>query len=226
MKFAIIADIHANLEAFQVVLEDIKQQKCTHYACLGDVVGYNANPKECLDIVRKMDMPCRERQPRRVLLDGRSTGRVQPRRRRGGELDPQTIDPGGPPVVARPEVRSHGHQFHDCPCDARWPATLGLRVRQARCRRQLHLPEHRYLFLRPHACAGGVHAGRHGPRRHVFEVQGRGRARSILSTSAPSASRATTIPRPPTWCTTPTRAPSNTAPCSAAFDSSYCSPPP
>src|SRR5438045_9346200 len=58
MKYAIIADIHANLEAFQVVLEDIKQQKCTHYACLGDVVGYNANPKECLDIVRSMNIPC------------------------------------------------------------------------------------------------------------------------------------------------------------------------
>ncbi len=58
MKFAIIADIHANLEAFEVVLDDIKSQKCTHYACLGDVVGYNANPKECLDIVRAMNMPC------------------------------------------------------------------------------------------------------------------------------------------------------------------------
>jgi predicted phosphodiesterase len=58
MKYAIIADIHANLEALQVVLEDAKQQKCTHYACLGDVVGYNANPKECLDIVRTMAMPC------------------------------------------------------------------------------------------------------------------------------------------------------------------------
>ena len=58
MKFAIIADIHANLEAFQVVLEDTKKQKVTHYACLGDVVGYNANPKECLDIVRAMNMPC------------------------------------------------------------------------------------------------------------------------------------------------------------------------
>ncbi len=58
MKYAIIADIHANLEAFQVVLEDAKQNECTHYACLGDVVGYNANPKECLDIVREMKMPC------------------------------------------------------------------------------------------------------------------------------------------------------------------------
>lgn len=58
MKFAIIADIHSNLEALQVVLEDIQEQKCTHHVCLGDVVGYNANPKECLDIIRKMGMPC------------------------------------------------------------------------------------------------------------------------------------------------------------------------
>src|SRR3954469_915359 len=57
MKYAIIADIHANLEAFNTVLEDIKTQNCTHVACLGDVVGYNANPKECLDIVRGMNIP-------------------------------------------------------------------------------------------------------------------------------------------------------------------------
>jgi predicted phosphodiesterase len=58
MKFAIIADIHANLEAFQVVLNDIKEQKCTHYACVGDVVGYGPNPTECLKIVRDIGMPC------------------------------------------------------------------------------------------------------------------------------------------------------------------------
>jgi predicted phosphodiesterase len=58
MKYAVIADIHANLEALEVVLNDAKEQKCTHYCCLGDVVGYNANPKECLDIVRGMGMPC------------------------------------------------------------------------------------------------------------------------------------------------------------------------
>ncbi len=57
MRYAIIADVHANLEAFEVVLQDIKEQKCTHYACLGDVVGYNANPKECLDMVRNMNIP-------------------------------------------------------------------------------------------------------------------------------------------------------------------------
>ena len=57
MKYAIIADIHGNLEAFQVVLEDIRAQKATHIVCLGDVVGYNANPKECLQIVRDLNIP-------------------------------------------------------------------------------------------------------------------------------------------------------------------------
>ncbi|KAB2661869.1 MAG: metallophosphoesterase family protein [Verrucomicrobia bacterium] len=58
MKYAIIADIHANLEALEVVLDDIKAQGCSHVVCLGDVVGYNANPKECLDIIRGMNIPC------------------------------------------------------------------------------------------------------------------------------------------------------------------------
>jgi len=58
MRYAIIADIHANLEALQAVLADIENQKCTHIACLGDIVGYYANPKECLDIIRVMKVSC------------------------------------------------------------------------------------------------------------------------------------------------------------------------
>lgn len=58
MRFAIIADIHGNLEALEVVLKDIKEQRCTHRVCLGDVVGYGASPKQCLDIVRELQMPC------------------------------------------------------------------------------------------------------------------------------------------------------------------------
>jgi len=58
MKFAIIADIHANLEALQAVLAHTKQQSCTHYAFLGDFVGYCADPKACVDLVRAMNAPC------------------------------------------------------------------------------------------------------------------------------------------------------------------------
>ena len=58
MKYAIIADIHANLEAFQVVLDDIKEQQCTHVACWEEVVVDGANPKVWLGIVRPMNIPC------------------------------------------------------------------------------------------------------------------------------------------------------------------------
>ena len=77
MKFAIIADIHANLQALQAVLVDMKQQKCTDAACLGDIVGYNAHPKECLDIIRGMNIPCvkrREQLQRRVCREIRDEG--------------------------------------------------------------------------------------------------------------------------------------------------------
>ena len=52
MRFAIFGDIHANLHALQTVLADAESEKCTHFVCMGDVVGYNAYPKECLDIIR------------------------------------------------------------------------------------------------------------------------------------------------------------------------------
>jgi len=58
MKYAVMADIHANLEAFEAVLKDSKEQACTHYAFLGDFVGYCADPKACVDIVRSMNAPC------------------------------------------------------------------------------------------------------------------------------------------------------------------------
>jgi predicted phosphodiesterase len=57
MRIAIFSDIHANLEALEAVLRDAEEQKCTHFVCLGDVVGYNANPHECLLRVQEMDCP-------------------------------------------------------------------------------------------------------------------------------------------------------------------------
>lgn len=57
LKYAIISDIHANLEALKAVLEDIKKRDIDHIVCLGDVVGYNANPNECCELLRKEDIP-------------------------------------------------------------------------------------------------------------------------------------------------------------------------
>jgi predicted phosphodiesterase len=48
---AIISDIHSNLEALQAVLKDIDKQGVSEIYCLGDVVGYGPNPRECVDLV-------------------------------------------------------------------------------------------------------------------------------------------------------------------------------
>ena len=57
MRIALFGDIHANLEALNAVLEDASDQGCTEWVCLGDVVGYNANPGECLELVKEMECP-------------------------------------------------------------------------------------------------------------------------------------------------------------------------
>ena len=57
MRFAIFSDLHGNLEATEAVLADAREHDCTYFVCLGDVVGYNANPHECVEIVQKMKCP-------------------------------------------------------------------------------------------------------------------------------------------------------------------------
>lgn len=52
MRLAIISDIHANLEALTRAFEVIDGERVDDIVCLGDIVGYGANPNECLDLVR------------------------------------------------------------------------------------------------------------------------------------------------------------------------------
>ncbi|PQO45068.1 metallophosphoesterase family protein [Blastopirellula marina] len=55
MKRAIVSDIHGNLEALTAVLTDIASIGVTQIYCLGDIVGYGPNPRECVDAARKFD---------------------------------------------------------------------------------------------------------------------------------------------------------------------------
>ena len=54
-RYAILGDIHGNWEALTAVLEDAHTQGITGYTCVGDVVGYNADPALCLAKVRELD---------------------------------------------------------------------------------------------------------------------------------------------------------------------------
>jgi predicted phosphodiesterase len=53
MRIAIISDIHSNLEALIRALEIIGQHSVDKIVCLGDIVGYGANPNECIELVRQ-----------------------------------------------------------------------------------------------------------------------------------------------------------------------------
>lgn len=56
-KIAVLGDIHSNLEALTTVLADARNEGVEEFLCTGDVVGYNACPHECLEIVRSLGCP-------------------------------------------------------------------------------------------------------------------------------------------------------------------------
>ena len=59
MRYAIISDIHSNLAAFQAVLQDIDEKGgVDRIWCLGDIVGYGPDPKECIELLREHDHIC------------------------------------------------------------------------------------------------------------------------------------------------------------------------
>ena len=57
MLIAIIADLHANLEATTAIFREIDNRKPDRIISLGDLTGYNANPNEVVDIIREREIP-------------------------------------------------------------------------------------------------------------------------------------------------------------------------
>ena len=56
MTVAIVADIHANLEALNVVLEHAASKGIQRLVCLGDIIGYGPNPRECLQLLFRSEV--------------------------------------------------------------------------------------------------------------------------------------------------------------------------
>ncbi len=56
MRYAIISDIHGNFDALETVLADIDKSDVQRTVCLGDVVGYGAQPRECIQALRERNI--------------------------------------------------------------------------------------------------------------------------------------------------------------------------
>jgi predicted phosphodiesterase len=54
MVLGIISDIHSNLEAIKTVLNELSLRGVERIICLGDIVGYGANPNECCELIREV----------------------------------------------------------------------------------------------------------------------------------------------------------------------------
>ncbi len=58
MRFAIFSDIHSNLEGLQAVLGEAERFEADTLLCCGDIIGYNADPNACVELVRKKGVRC------------------------------------------------------------------------------------------------------------------------------------------------------------------------
>ncbi len=58
MRLGIFSDIHGNLEALEAVLKAMEDDNIDMTVHLGDLVGYNANPAECVDLVHRSGSVC------------------------------------------------------------------------------------------------------------------------------------------------------------------------
>ena len=55
MIYGIFGDIHGNLEALQAVIERMKDEGAERFLCVGDIIGYGADPAKCIEIVRNLN---------------------------------------------------------------------------------------------------------------------------------------------------------------------------
>jgi predicted phosphodiesterase len=54
MRYGIFSDVHSNLEALEAVLDAYKKEAIDEFLCGGDIVGYSANPRECIARVKSV----------------------------------------------------------------------------------------------------------------------------------------------------------------------------
>ncbi len=58
MRIAVVSDIHGNKQAFEAVLDAVGKSDCQEMWCLGDLVGYGAEPNACVELARRHAAVC------------------------------------------------------------------------------------------------------------------------------------------------------------------------
>ena len=185
---AIISDIHSNLEALQAVLEDIEKHDVAEIYCLGDVVGYGPNPRECVDLVMKCKIVLLGNHDQGAMFDPEGFNRpaeraifwtraqleappatARPANKRLGVPGRTAADPPGERLPLRPRLGPQPAQRVRLPRRHLQPAQDGAHLRPGRA----------LLLPGPHARPRHLHRERpcqfHSPEEidYAYQLDGR-----------------------------------------------------
>jgi diadenosine tetraphosphatase ApaH/serine/threonine PP2A family protein phosphatase len=127
MRLAIITDIHANLPALEAVLENIADASPEEIWCLGDVVGYGAQPDECTALVRDRCSICLVGNHDLAVLDELDTATFSPAAATAVRWTQENIDDASVEYLAGLEPENGNLEvalYHASPRDPVWEYVL------------------------------------------------------------------------------------------------------
>ena len=128
MRVAVLSDIHANRQAFEAVLADVASTSVDELWCLGDIVGYGADPNACVELARSHAAVCLAGNHDLAVTGGLSLDEFSRGRRGRSALDQRgdRARPARLSVVARAGAgRSTGiGLYHGSPRDPVWEYVL------------------------------------------------------------------------------------------------------
>jgi diadenosine tetraphosphatase ApaH/serine/threonine PP2A family protein phosphatase len=127
MRLAIISDIHANLPALEAVLEDTSGRDPDQIWCLGDVVGYGAQPDECTQLVSERCEICLVGNHDLAVLDELDPSTFAPAAAAAVRWTRERIDPSTAEFLGGLDPQSTDHEvaiYHASPRDPVWEYVL------------------------------------------------------------------------------------------------------
>jgi predicted phosphodiesterase len=127
MRLAILSDIHANLPALEAVLADVEEASIGELWCLGDVVGYGAQPDECTRLVAERCALCLVGNHDLAVLGELDISSFSPAAAAAVRWTQQTADPATLDFLRRLEPADETREaalYHASPRDPVWEYVL------------------------------------------------------------------------------------------------------
>jgi predicted phosphodiesterase len=78
MRIGVFSDVHSNFEALRCSFQALQTAGCDRFVCLGDVVGYGAQPRECIDFIREREIFCIRGNHDQYTTEPRTDWMIQP----------------------------------------------------------------------------------------------------------------------------------------------------